>query len=164
MDGVKVRFSLSPALDGHQTGLLQSGDQLGDTRPGHAHVLRQPVLPRKTRIVVPGVAQKHGVSDFCAHGNVRVFQDEIRDLGKAALQHGISRVQLQILLFEDFPDCFNVWYDYSTRPENPSVDKLDSPRNFHGTKPAKQDRKYSAAFRKFRKRAERFRRIPHRSE
>jgi hypothetical protein len=33
-------------------------------------------------------------------------------LCKAALQHGIVRVQLQILFFEDFPDCFHVWYDY----------------------------------------------------
>ena len=123
MDGVKVRFPLSPALDRHQTGGFQFGDQLGDTRPGHAHVLRQPVLSRKTGIVVPGVAQKHGVGDLGANGDIRVFQDEIRDLGKTVLQHGIDRVQLQILLLEDFPDGFHVWYDYLTsKGQSPNVD------------------------------------------
>jgi len=119
MDGVNVGSSLSPALNAYQAGLFQFPHKLGHARPAHAHVLGQPILSRKARIIVPRVAQKHGIGHFGAQRQLGVFQDEIRDLGKASLQHGIDRVQLQILLLEDFPDCFHVWYDYSTRPGNP---------------------------------------------
>ena len=93
MDGVKVGLSLSPALDCHHAGSFQFGDQLGHARTCHAHILRQPILPRKAGIIVPGVAQKHRIGDFCANRDFRVFQNEIRDLGKASLQHGIEAVQ-----------------------------------------------------------------------
>ena len=94
MNLVNICFALAPTLDGYQPRLFQFSDQLGDARPGQAHVIRQPVLPRKARIIMPGVAQEHGVGDFGTHRQACIFQNEIRDLGEAPLQHGIDRVQL----------------------------------------------------------------------
>ena len=108
MDHVKIGLSLPSALYSNQTGFVQFGDQLGHTHTGHAHVIRQPLLAGKTGVIVPGVAQEHGVGHLRAHGDVGVFEDEIRNLGKAVLQHRIDRVQLQILLLEQFPDFFDV--------------------------------------------------------
>jgi hypothetical protein len=72
---------------------------------------------------VPGIAQKHGVGDFRANGDIWVFQNEIRDLGKTVLQHGIDRVQLQILLLDDFPYFPHMWKNYPTDERiSPNVD------------------------------------------
>ena len=119
MNGVDVGFALPSALDADQSGAFKFADKLGHAGPAHAHVNRQPILAGKTRIVVPRIAQKHGVSHFRTGRQIGIFQNEIWNLGEASLQHGIDRVQLQILLLEDFPDVFHVCYNYSTRPENP---------------------------------------------
>jgi len=108
MNDVKVGFPLPPTLDRHHARPLQFSDQLGHPHPAHAHVLGQSVLARKTKIVMPRVAQEHGVRDLGSHGNFWVFQNEIGDLGKARLQHGILRVQLQVLLLKDFPDWLHL--------------------------------------------------------
>src|SRR5205814_1114955 len=131
MDGVKIGFPLSPTLDCHQTGPFQFADQLSYSHPAHAHVLGQSVLAGKTKFVVPRVAQKHGVGDLGSRRNYRVFQNEIRDLGKASLQHGILRVELQVPLLEDFPDCLHLCYDYVTSAGgNNHVDSRTPPSTF----------------------------------
>ena len=108
MDRVKVGFALSTTLNADQSSPLQLGDQLGDTGPGHAHVRRQPFLTWKTGLIVPGVAEEHGIGNFGADGQFGVFEDEIGDLGKAAAQDRIIRVQLQVLLLEDFSYSFHL--------------------------------------------------------
>ena len=108
MDRIKVRFTLPPAFNGHKPGTLQFTDKFGHARPAHAHVLSQTILPRKTRIIVPGVAQEHGVGDLCTDGKGWVFEDEIGDLREATPDDWIVRGEMQVLLFEDFPDLFHL--------------------------------------------------------
>ena len=104
VDGVKVGFALSPALDADQASRFEFRDQLRHAHSAHAHVLGQSILPGKAGVIVPGVAEEHRVGNFGSDGKVRVFEDEIGDLGKTVPQHGIDRVQLQILFLEDFPN------------------------------------------------------------
>ena len=108
MDGVKVGFPLPPPFNSDQAGAFQFPHKFGHAGAAHAHVLRQPILARKTGIIVPGIAQKHGVGDLGTNGEVGVFEDEIGDLGKTTTQHGIVRVQFEVLLLDHFPDGFHL--------------------------------------------------------
>ena len=108
VDGVKVGLPLAATLNGNQTGAFQLSHEFSHPRPAHPHVLGQSVLPWKAGIIVPGIAQKHGVSDFGSRRQFRVLEDEIGDLSEAILEHGIGRVQPQVLLLEDFPDRLHV--------------------------------------------------------
>ena len=92
VDGVKIGFTLTPATDGDQTGGLQFRDQLGHPDTRQAHVTGQPVLTGKTTVVMPGVAQEHGIGDLGPDGNFRIAEDEVGHLGEPVLQHGIGRV------------------------------------------------------------------------
>ena len=109
MNGVEIRLALAASFNRHQFGPLQFPDEFGHARPAHAHVLRQTILARKTRIIVPGIAQKHGIRDLRADGQIRVFEDEIGHLRKATAEDWILRGQMQVMLLEDFPDLFHVW-------------------------------------------------------
>lgn len=94
MDGVKVGLALAAPLDADQTDAVQFRDQLRDAHTAHAHVLGQPVLAGKARIIMPGVAQEHGIRDLGPHRKVRVFEDEIGHLREATPDNRIVRVQL----------------------------------------------------------------------
>ena len=52
--------------------------------------------------------QFNQLGNFGADGQFGVFEDEIGDLGKAAAQDRIIRVQLQVLLLEDFSYSFHL--------------------------------------------------------
>lgn len=101
MDGIEVGFPLSPALDRDQVDTLQFGDQLCDPRTGHAHILRESILAREAGIVVPGVAQKHGVNHLGANRQSAVAQYEIGHLRKTLPDHGIGGIQQNIALLDD---------------------------------------------------------------
>src|SRR6266851_2233461 len=75
-----------------------SAIKLCNSWSGYAHVLRQPVLSRKAEIVVPRIAQKHGVGDLRANRDLRIFQNEIRDLGEPSACNRVARRELDIAL------------------------------------------------------------------
>jgi len=108
MNGVEVGLSLSPALNANQTHPFQFGDQLRDAHAAHSHVLGQTILPRKTRVIVPSVAQKQAIGDFRSRRDCRASDNEVRDLRKTIPRDGIARVELQVSLFDGLPDLFHV--------------------------------------------------------
>jgi hypothetical protein len=114
MNGINIGFAQSPALNSNESRFFQFTDEFGNTGSAHSHVFGQPLLPWKAGIIVPGVAQEHGVGHLGANGQIGVLENEIRDLGEAAPQHRIIGVELQVLLLDDFPYCLHVWYDYLT--------------------------------------------------
>src|SRR5205809_6852454 len=76
LDGVDVGLALAAALDLDQPGLLQLADQLRNARPCHAHVLGKAILTREAEIVVPTVADEHGVDHLSADRQGGHPQDE----------------------------------------------------------------------------------------
>ena len=108
MNRVKIGFSLAAALNRDTPGAFQFADEFSHTRPAHAHVLGQAILTGKTGLIVPSVAQEHGVNDSCAERKIWVFQNEIRNLGEALRSDWIKRIQRNVLLLYDFPHRFHV--------------------------------------------------------
>ena len=111
MDRVKVGPPLPAPLDAHQTRALQFADELRDARAAHAHVLRQALLSRKARVIMPRVAQEHRVSDLRAEGQGAVPQNEIGHLREAAQRHRVGGREGDVMLQHDFPKrlhCDNI--------------------------------------------------------
>jgi len=104
MDDVEIRFAKATALDGDESGLAQFRDEFIHTGAAHAHVLREPFLPRKAVVVSPGVAEEHGVGNFGSKGQRRIAEDKIGDLGKAFPSNRIKGVQLDVLLLDQFAE------------------------------------------------------------
>ena len=49
----------------------------------HSNIFREPILAGKAKIVVPRVAQKEGVNGLGSDGDIRVTEDEVRNLSEA---------------------------------------------------------------------------------
>ena len=76
-----------------------------DTALGGAHVLCERDLAREARVVVPGVFEKHRVSELGADGDVIFGEDKIRNLGEAVTRREIGTDDFDVAFFEDVADA-----------------------------------------------------------
>ncbi len=99
LEGVHIRLTKSPALDGQEPFLLESFDESIDAPYASANVARQLLLSWKAAVIVPGIRQEHRKGYLLTDCQVAVFQDEIRNLGKAIRNNRIVRIQDNVSLF-----------------------------------------------------------------
>jgi hypothetical protein len=102
VDGVTIRLSLTATLDRDEAASFQLSNEFGNAASAHAHVGRQAFLAGKAGIIVPGVTQEHGVSDFRSDRQVGLLEDEVGHLGKAPLRDRVCCVQLNIPFLNQF--------------------------------------------------------------
>ena len=104
LDLVEVGLPLSSSCDFDQAEAFQLLGELVDARAAHADFAGEPLLARKAVVVVPSVLQELGVGDLGAETELRIVEDEIGDLRKAAPHHGVVRVESYVALAEDIAD------------------------------------------------------------
>jgi hypothetical protein len=107
MDGVNIGSSLAATLNANKPGLFQLANEFSDARAAHAHVLGKPFLTWEARVVVPGVAEEHGINDLGANRQTTVTKDKIRDLRKASSCDWICGVEQDVVLFDDLANWFH---------------------------------------------------------
>ena len=89
----------------HEQPLLLEGLKIGaDAAIGDAKVLGQPFLTGKAIVVLPRVGEEHGEDHLVAAAELLRFEDEVGDLRKAVLGHGVRALQNDITVFEDVAD------------------------------------------------------------
>jgi len=98
VDGVEVGPPLPASRNFNQRTALKLLDEAVDARNAHADILGEAVLAGKTKVVVPGVAEKQRVDRLCADRNVGIAQNEIRDLGEPIASHRVCGVELHVAL------------------------------------------------------------------
>ena len=77
IDRIKIGFPLPPPGDLNERGflkLLYEAVHAGDT---HAHVLGEPILAGKAKVIVPGVAEQQRVDRLGTDRNVGIAEDEV---------------------------------------------------------------------------------------
>src|SRR5262245_50134107 len=93
VNGVEVGLALASARDLDEAAGLQLLDEAVDAADAHADRLRERVLAGEAEVVVPGVAQEQSVGGLGLDRDVRVLEDEIRDLSEAVQGNGIRTVE-----------------------------------------------------------------------
>lgn len=77
-----------------------------DTAFGNTHVGCEPGLPRKTEIVLPGIAQQHGEGDLVAGTELLRFQQEVWELREAHGRGGVCTAQDYVFIPHKVADSF----------------------------------------------------------
>lgn len=98
MHSVDIRSSLAVSLYIHQPGTFQLFNVCMHALAGCAHVLREPILSRETFIHFPSVFEQHGVSEFCAYGDLIAFKDKIGPAGPSVLRSDICAADKQVAI------------------------------------------------------------------
>ena len=70
LDGVQVGLALTAARDLNELAAFEFLDKFVGARDAHAHVVGKPFLAGKAMVVVPCVAEEHGVDVFGAHREI----------------------------------------------------------------------------------------------
>ena len=96
IDRVKIRLPLSPSRDLDQRTTLKFLYEPVDARDAHRNILGETFLAGETKIVVPGVAEEQRVDSLRTDRNVRVAQNEIRNLREAMKRHRVDGVELHV--------------------------------------------------------------------
>jgi hypothetical protein len=96
IDRVKVRLPLSSSRDLDERTTLKFLYEPVDARNAHGNILGETFLAGETKIVVPGIAEEKRVDRLRADRNVRVAQNEIRNLREAMKRHRVDGVELHV--------------------------------------------------------------------
>src|SRR6266568_9698703 len=76
-DFVNVGLALPSAGDLNESCPLQLLDELAHARLAHTHVGGEPLLTRKTTVVVPGVMQEHRIGDLRTKAQLAILENKI---------------------------------------------------------------------------------------
>jgi hypothetical protein len=97
-DRIEICFPLSALSDCDKIRSFQLFDELIYPPDAHTDILGQPRLAGEAFLIVPSVAEKHGVNHLRADAELWVFKNEVGNLGEATLNNRIDSVQLDVFL------------------------------------------------------------------
>ena len=101
VEAVQVGLAKTTLGDLQEAAPLQLLQVCTDAAVGGAHVFRKLDLPWKAGVVVPGILEKHRVSELSPDRYIFVGEHEVGDLGEAVPGDGIGTDEFNIAFFED---------------------------------------------------------------
>ncbi len=95
---IEICFPLSVLGNCNKIRSFQLFDELIYPPNAHTDIFGQPRLAGEAFLIVPSVAEEHGVNHLRANAELWVFENELGDLAEATLNNRINSVQLDVFL------------------------------------------------------------------
>ena len=101
MQPVQIGLAEATLLDLQQFRRLQLLEVGANATIGRPHVFCERNLSGEASVIAPRVFEQHRISELGADGNIRVRQNEIRDLSEAVTRRKIGTNDFNVALSED---------------------------------------------------------------